>query len=75
MYKRPVLTLPDDVLSGMREPDGGVLGIASQVRLRLARVGGPAETAFASIAQARNAAAAIRLARAYVDIRACQARD
>lgn len=69
-YKRPMLELPVDVLSGEREPRDGIAGIAAAVRLCLMGAGGPADAAFASIAQARGMAAAIRLARAYVDIRA-----
>lgn len=71
--KRPILELPVEVLSGEREPRDGVAGIAAAVRLCLAGAGGPADLAFASIAQAHGTAAAIRLARAYVDIRAGEA--
>jgi len=71
--KRPILELPVEVLSGESEPRDGIAGIAAAVRLCLVRTGGPAEAAFASIAQARGTAAAIRLARAYVEIRAGEA--
>lgn len=72
-YKRPTLELPGDVICGASEPSGGVDEIAAAVRLCLVGAGGPAEAAYASIAQARGTAAAIRLARAYVDIRASNA--
>lgn len=72
-YQRPTLELPGDVICGAIEPPGGVDEIAAAVRLCLVGAGGPAEAAFASIAQARGTAAAIRLARAYVDIRAANA--
>jgi hypothetical protein len=68
-YKRPTLELPLDVICGTSEPSGGVAEIAAAVRLCLVSAGGPAEAAFANIAQARGTAAAIRLARAYVDVR------
>lgn len=68
--KRPILELPVEVLSGESEPCDGVAGIAAAVRFCLACAGGPADVAFASIAQARGTAAAIRLARAYVEVRA-----
>jgi hypothetical protein len=58
-----------DVICGAAEPSGGVAEIATAVRLCLASAGGPADAAFANIAQARGTAAAIRLARAYVDVR------
>ena len=73
--KRPILELPVEVLNGESEPRDGIAGIAAAVRLCLMHAGGPAEAAFASIAQARGTAAAIRLARAYVDIRAGEAGD
>jgi hypothetical protein len=73
--KRPILELPVEVLSGESEPHDGIAGIAAAVRLCLVRAGGPADAAFASIAQARGTAAAIRLARAYVEIRAGEAGD
>jgi hypothetical protein len=68
-YKRPILELPGEVICGTSEPSGGVAEIAAAVRLCLVSAGGPADAAFANIAQARGTAAAIRLARAYVDVR------
>ena len=68
--KRPILELPLAVLSGESEPSDGVVGIAAAVRRCLRRDSGLADVAFASITQARGMAAAIRLARAYVEIRA-----
>ena len=72
-YKRPILELPGEVICGASEPSGGVDEIAAAVRVCLVGAGGPAEAAYASIAQARGTAAAIRLARAYVEIRAANA--
>jgi hypothetical protein len=71
-YKRPILELPVDVICGVCEPSGGITEIAAAVRLCLVNAGGPADAAFANIAQARGTAAAIRLARAYVDVRAAE---
>jgi hypothetical protein len=71
--KRPVLELPFEVISGTSEPHDGVFGIAEAVRMCLLSAGGPADAAYSSVGQARGTAAAIRIARAYVDLRASAA--
>ena len=68
--KRPILELPLEVISGTSEPHDGVSGIAEAVRSCLLLAGGPADAAYSSVGQARGTAAAIRIARAYVELRA-----
>lgn len=67
--QRPVLVLPEDVISGAQEPEGGIIAIAEAVRQVLQQEGGVADTAYESVIAAATTAAAIRIARAYVQIR------
>jgi hypothetical protein len=67
--QRPTLVLPEDVISGAQEPEGGITALAEAVRQVLQQEGGAADTAYESITAAATTAAAIRIARAYVQIR------
>jgi len=67
--RRATLILPEDVISGAEEPAGGIVGIAGEVRLLLRQEGSVADSAYESITAAATTAAAIRIARAYVQIR------
>lgn len=69
-YNRPTVTFPRAVLDGTSDPPGGVAAIAGAVRLHLHLADGPSDAAHASIMAAGSVAAALRLARAYVNIRA-----
>lgn len=70
--RRATLILPEDVISGVEEPAGGIVGLAGEVRLLLHKEGGVADSAYESIIAAATTAAAIRIARAYVQIRSAQ---
>jgi hypothetical protein len=67
--RRATLILPEDVISGVEEPVGGIVGLAGEVRLLLHQEGVVADSAYESITAAATTAAAIRIARAYVQIR------
>jgi len=67
--RRATLILPEDVISGVEEPAGGIVGLAVEVRLLLHQEGAVADSAYESITAAATTAAAIRIARAYVQIR------
>ena len=67
--RRATLILPEDVISGVEEPEGGIVGLAGEVRLLLHQEGVVADSAYESITAAATTAAAIRIARAYVQIR------
>ncbi|HEY8597047.1 MAG TPA: hypothetical protein VIL85_01375 [Thermomicrobiales bacterium] len=67
--RRVTLILPEDVINGVEEPAGGIVGLAGEVRLLLHLEGGVADSAYESITAAATTAAAIRIARAYVQIR------
>lgn len=67
--QRPTLVLPEDVISGVSEPEGGIDALAVEVRQILRREGGAADAAYESITAAASTAAAIRIARAYVQIK------
>lgn len=67
--QRPILILPEDVISGAQEPEGGITALAEAVRQVLQQQGGAADTAYESVTAAATTAAAIRIARAYVQIR------